>query len=57
MKTIQNQIVTFIAILTVYVGLVYAGFSIYDDHMRKDSMNKFYKIMNHDRFYHYESME
>lgn len=57
MKKIQIQIVTFIAILTNYIGLVYAGFSIYDNQMHNESMSKLYKIMNNDRYYHYESME
>lgn len=57
MKKIQIQIITFIAIVTGYIGLVYAGFSIYDNQMHNESMSKLYKIMNNDRYYHYESME
>lgn len=57
MKKIRTQIVTFVAIMIGYIGLVYAGFSIYDDHMHKESMGKLYKIMNNDRYYHYEPIE
>lgn len=57
MKKIQIQIVTFIAIVAGYIGLVYAGFSIYDNQMHNESMRKLYEIMKNDRYYHYESIE
>lgn len=57
MKKIRTQIVTFVTTMIGYIGLVYAGFSIYDGQMYNESMGKLYEIMNKDRFYHYESME
>ncbi len=57
MKKIQIQIVTFIAIMAGYIGLVYAGFCVYDNHMHNESMRKLHEVMNNDRYYHYESIE